>query len=76
MGHGDEIVLGDANFPSESVASSTPFGIIRCDGLNIPELLEAILKLLPLDFSARPCYLMALMPEHEKACKQIRATVA
>ncbi|XP_038639041.1 fucose mutarotase isoform X4 [Scyliorhinus canicula] len=48
MGHGDEIVLADANFPTSSVCRSGPTEI-RVDGLKIPELLKAILKLFPLD---------------------------
>lgn len=45
MGHGDEIVLADGNFPSASLANR----LIRCDGLEIPTLLSAILKFFPLD---------------------------
>lgn len=45
MGHGDEILLADANYPSESCGPK----VIRADGLGIPPLLEAILKLFPLD---------------------------
>jgi L-fucose mutarotase len=49
MGHGDEIVLADANYP---VCSSGP-KVIRADGLAMPGLLEAILKLFPLDTYAK-----------------------
>ena len=45
MGHGDELVLGDANFPSASLADN----VVRADGHGIPELLDAILLYLPLD---------------------------
>lgn len=45
MGHGDEIVIGDGNFPAASNAKH----LIRCDGHNVPEILDAILKLMPLD---------------------------
>lgn len=45
MGHGDEIVIGDGNFPAASNAQR----LIRCDGHNVPEILDAILKLMPLD---------------------------
>ncbi|KAF3708282.1 Fucose mutarotase [Channa argus] len=48
MGHGDELVLADANFPSSSICACGPKEI-RADGLGIPKLLDAILKLLPLD---------------------------
>ena len=47
MGHGDEIVLADANFPGDSLNGN----VIRCDGLEICELLKAILPLFPLDQS-------------------------
>ena len=45
MGHGDEIVIADGNFPAASHAQN----LIRLDGLYIPEILEAILTLMPLD---------------------------
>ena len=45
MGHGDELVIGDGNFPSAACAKR----LVRCDGIGIPELLDAILELLPLD---------------------------
>ncbi|XP_075466402.1 fucose mutarotase isoform X3 [Ascaphus truei] len=48
MGHGDEIVLADVNFPASSTSRSGP-ELIRADGLGIPQLLEAVLQLLPLD---------------------------
>lgn len=44
MGHGDELVIVDANFPAASVAACTPGGIIRCDGLGGAAMLEAVLK--------------------------------
>lgn len=47
MGHGDCLVLADANFPAASVGKNAI--VIRMDGHNIPELLTAILKVLPLD---------------------------
>lgn len=45
MGHGDELVLGDGNFPAAAVAQR----LLRADGHGVPELLDAILKLFPLD---------------------------
>ena len=45
MGHGDEIILADGNFPGASHTNN----LVRCDGLQIPELLQAILHLFPLD---------------------------
>jgi L-fucose mutarotase len=59
MGHGDEIVLADGNFPAASVARR----LIRADGHNIPELLEAILKFFPLDtYVDSAVALMAVVP--------------
>lgn len=45
MGHGDEIVISDGNFPAASMAQR----LVRCDGHGVPELLDAILKFFPLD---------------------------
>ena len=47
MGHGDELVLADGNFPSASHAQR----LVRADGHNIPPLLDAILPLFPLDYA-------------------------
>ena len=49
MGHGDTIVLADGNFPSDGVSRRGAAEIIRADGHGIPELLDAILALMPLD---------------------------
>lgn len=67
MGHGDELVLADANFPSYSVGAHTPGGVISCDSDGIPALMEAVLSLLPLDPTCPPCAVMAMMPEHVEA---------
>jgi len=45
MGHGDELVIGDGNFPAASVARR----LVRADGHGVPELLDAVLALFPLD---------------------------
>ena len=59
MGHGDEIVLADGNFPAASHASR----LVRCDGHGIPELLDAVLRLLPLDsYVEKPAALMQVVP--------------
>jgi len=47
MGHGDELVLGDGNFPAASHAQR----LVRVDGHNIPAMLDAILPLFPLDYA-------------------------
>jgi L-fucose mutarotase len=59
MGHDDEIVLADGNFPAASIAQK----LIRCDGHGIGEILEAVLKFFPLDqYVDRPVALMAVVP--------------
>ncbi|XP_071169542.1 fucose mutarotase-like [Mytilus edulis] len=61
MGHGDEIVLADAHFPSSSICRSGPIEV-RADGLDIPTLLDAVLQLLPLDqYENFPVSLMDLV---------------
>ena len=50
MGHGDEIIIADGNFPAASIALETISGqLIRLDGHGVPEVLKAILQLFPLD---------------------------
>ncbi|MGN7453437.1 L-fucose mutarotase [Paenibacillus pasadenensis] len=59
MGHGDELVLADVNFP----AASTAARLVRADGHGIPELLDAILTLLPVDtYVPQPAVVMAVVP--------------
>lgn len=59
MGHGDELVIGDGNFPAATCAKR----LVRCDGHNVPEILDAILKFFPLDtFVEAPVSLMAVVP--------------
>ena len=56
MGHGDTIVIADGNFPSETCGKK----VVRSDGHGVPELLDAILELFPLDikYSEAPFGLM------------------
>ena len=57
MGHGDELVLADDNFPK----FAHPANVIRLDGHGIPEILDAILRFLPLDsYVEHPTILMAV----------------
>ncbi len=59
MGHGDEIVIGDGNFPAATMGKRC----IRCDGHAVPALLDAILQLFPLDtFVEAPVTLMQVVP--------------
>ena len=58
MGHGDELVIADGNFPAESIGKNAI--VIRADGHGIPELLDAILVLMPLDtYAEKPVLYMA-----------------
>lgn len=61
MGHGDTIVIADGNFPSETIGKDAI--VIRVDGHGVPEILEAILKLFPLDtYVKKPVSLMQVVP--------------
>ena len=61
MGHSDRIVIGDGNFPAQSMGKNAI--VIRCDGHGVPEILEAILQLFPLDiYVDKPVSLMEVMP--------------
>ena len=61
MGHSDVIVIADGNFPSETIGKDAI--VIRADGHGVPELLEAILKVFPLDtYVDAPVSLMQVVP--------------
>ena len=64
MGHGDEIVIADGNFPGASIALETPSqNLIRLDGQSVPPVLEAILTVLPLDgYADKAVGLMEVVP--------------
>lgn len=83
MGHGDEIVISDGNFPGASHAQR----LIRCDGHGVPEVLDAVLKLMPLDqYVEQPAALMQVVPgdpveptiwaEYQKILEQREPTAA
>ncbi len=59
MGHGDEIVIADGNFPSHAVNGR----VVRADGHGGVELLDAILNLFPLDtYADKNAMLMEVVP--------------
>ena len=59
MGHGDELIIADGNFPAAAIAQR----LVRSDGNMVPELLEAILKFFPLDpYVDNPVALMQVVP--------------
>lgn len=58
MGHGDEIVIADGNFPASTCAKR----LVRLDGHGAVEVLKAVLKLIPVDtYSEKPIALMELV---------------
>ena len=61
MGHGDELVIADGNFPAESIGKNAI--VIRADGHGVPEMLDTILQLIPLDqYVDQPAALMKVVP--------------
>ena len=62
MGHSDRICIGDGNFPGSSMAKAEGAILLRADGIGIPELLDAILQVMPLDaYVETPAMLMEKM---------------
>ncbi len=50
MGHGDYLIVSDSNFPADSIARATVTGkLLRMENLTVPEAVNAILSVLPLD---------------------------
>lgn len=61
MGHGDELVIADGNFPSHSIGKNAI--VVRADGHGAAEILDAVLRLIPLDaYVERPVALMEVVP--------------
>ena len=62
MGHSDRLVIADGNFPSETMGKNSI--VIRMDGHGVPEILDAILQVFPLDtYTDKPVQLMELMEQ-------------
>ena len=60
MGHGDELVIADGNFPCHSVGKNSI--VIHADGHGVPEILDAVLQFFPLDtYTEKPVGLMAVV---------------
>lgn len=58
MGHGDEIVIADGNFPAETIGKR----VVRCDGHGVTELLDAVMRFFPLDtYTEKPVMLMEVV---------------
>ena len=74
MGHGDEIALVDAHFPAASLARR----LVRLDGAELPDVVDACLKLMPLDtFVPEPAFRMLIVgreaevPEVQRLCQAV-----
>lgn len=65
MGHGDDLVISDTNFPSDSVSRETVWGQpIRMDGVTAAEAVAAVLSVMPLDsFVPHPAERMEIVGE-------------
>ena len=59
MGHGDELVIADANFPAESCGKR----VIRADGHGGAKMLEAVLSVIPLDTYAKENFVLMQVVE-------------
>ena len=72
MGHGDEIVFADADFPAETCSQR----LIRADGLDVSTLLETVLPFFPLDqYVANPTAIMSTVDEEPAAWAQYRRII-
>lgn len=61
MGHSDRLIISDGNFPAESMGKEAV--VIRCDGHGVPEILDAVLQVFPLDtYVEQPVNLMEVVP--------------
>jgi L-fucose mutarotase len=50
MGHGDDLIICDTNFPADSVARQTSYGkLLHIGASSAPEAVRAILSVYPLD---------------------------
>ena len=77
MGHGETIIIADANFPALTVNAKH---IIRADGLSATDMLDAMLKVIPLDTFVNDNVVMMAVPEgtatptiwkeYEEICKK------
>jgi len=68
MGHGDDLVLCDTNFPADSVARQTVLGrLLRIDNVTAARAVRAILSVLPLDsFVDQPALRMEIVGQPQE----------
>jgi len=73
MGHGDELVIADANFPAASLARR----LIPLAGVSAPDALDAVLTVLPLDDSvAQPAMTMEVAGDPDAVPEPVREFAA
>lgn len=63
MGHGDNLVIADLNFPSDSIARQSVYGkLLKIENVSAGRAAEAILSLMPLDsFVPHPAFRMEIV---------------
>jgi L-fucose mutarotase len=75
MGHGDELVIVDANFPAATLGRR----VVSLDGVSATRTLEAVLSVMPLDdFVAEPCARMQVVGDPEAVpavCEEFQAII-
>jgi L-fucose mutarotase len=75
MGHGDELVIVDANFPAASMGRR----VVRLDGVSATRTLEAVLSVMPLDdFVDAPCARMQVVDDPDavpEICQEFQAII-
>lgn len=75
MGHGDEIVFGDANFPAESMGQR----VIHMEGSRVTDIMEALMPFFPLDnYVKENVFLMSVVPgqgEEPEVWKQYKTLI-
>jgi L-fucose mutarotase len=68
MGHGDDLVIADMNFPSDSVARQTVLGkLLRLENVTAARAAKAVLSLMPLDsFVEHPALRMEIVDKPDE----------
>ena len=68
MGHGDDLIIADTNFPSDSVARQTVIGkLLRLDNASAARAAKAILSVMPLDgFVPHPALRMEIVDKPDE----------
>lgn len=62
MGHGDEIVIADGNFPADTLGKK----VIRADGISGTAMLDAVLSLIPLDTYSDPNFVLMSLTKSDE----------